>query len=204
MRKWLNFAAAMICVISSASAANAATSIVINGKLTGATGVNVNGTIYDVEFLDGTCVNLFNGCNSISDFTFNEEGALQAASALLNQVFINTPEGQFDTNPALTFGCDESDICDVRIPSYFSLSNPELVIGASALNTSSEADQFALSAARRNFDSSDASSIVFARFQQISAVPEPSTWAMLLFGFGFVGVIMRSAKRGKKLAIFGV
>jgi PEP-CTERM motif len=33
------------------------------------------------------------------------------------------------------------------------------------------------------------------------AVPEPSTWAMMLLGFGFVGGAMRSAKRRQKVTV---
>lgn len=32
-------------------------------------------------------------------------------------------------------------------------------------------------------------------------VPEPTTWAMMLLGFGFVGGAMRSAKRRQKLTV---
>lgn len=38
------------------------------------------------------------------------------------------------------------------------------------------------------------------RLTQISAVPEPGTWMMMLLGFGFVGAAMRAAKRRPKLA----
>ena len=34
-----------------------------------------------------------------------------------------------------------------------------------------------------------------------SAVPEPSTWAMLLLGFGFIGSAMRSAKRRNRVSV---
>jgi hypothetical protein len=34
-----------------------------------------------------------------------------------------------------------------------------------------------------------------------AAVPEPSTWAMLLLGFGFVGGAMRSARRRQKVTV---
>jgi hypothetical protein len=37
--------------------------------------------------------------------------------------------------------------------------------------------------------------------QAVSAVPEPSTWAMMLVGFGFIGSTMRSAKRRRKLSV---
>lgn len=33
------------------------------------------------------------------------------------------------------------------------------------------------------------------------AVPEPTTWAMMLIGFGFIGGAMRSAKRRQKIAL---
>ena len=42
---------------------------------------------------------------------------------------------------------------------------------------------------------------VIGRFEFNSAVPEPSTWAMMLLGFGFVGGAMRHAKRRQKLTI---
>src|SRR5262245_51552264 len=70
-------------------AAQAAPTLVVNGTtLTGARNVDVNGTLYDVDFLDGTCVAIFSGCNAISDFTFQSDLSAQAASqALLDQVF---------------------------------------------------------------------------------------------------------------------
>lgn len=36
---------------------------------------------------------------------------------------------------------------------------------------------------------------------QVGGVPEPSTWAMLLLGFGVVGGAMRSAKRRQRVAV---
>lgn len=36
---------------------------------------------------------------------------------------------------------------------------------------------------------------------EIGAVPEPSSWAMMLLGFGFVGGAMRSAKRKQRLTV---
>ena len=51
---------------------------------------NVDGSLYDFEFLDGTCVALFSGCDDISDFTFSTVAAATLASqALLDQVRLN-------------------------------------------------------------------------------------------------------------------
>jgi hypothetical protein len=37
--------------------------------------------------------------------------------------------------------------------------------------------------------------------QATAAVPEPSTWAMMLLGFGFIGGAMRTAKRQHKVTV---
>ena len=74
-------------------------------NLTGATNVNVGGVLYDVEFVDGTCINVFSGCdNAAEDFAFSSvEVATSAANALLSQVFVDTPVNGspelFDTDP---------------------------------------------------------------------------------------------------------
>ena len=50
-----------------ASPAHAAILVVDgSGMLTGATGVMVNGTPYDVSFQGGSCNAVFNGCDSLS------------------------------------------------------------------------------------------------------------------------------------------
>ncbi|HIF97852.1 MAG TPA: PEP-CTERM sorting domain-containing protein [Myxococcales bacterium] len=88
-----------------ASGAQAATLNVIGGQLYGASGVDVGGTLYDVEFLDGSCITLFTGCDDASDFTFQSQAAaLLASQALLDQVFF---EGAtlFDWLPASITGC---------------------------------------------------------------------------------------------------
>jgi hypothetical protein len=63
MRLLFSFVTLLVSIVLS-SAASAATLIVdSNGILTGATGVNVGGTLYDVEFVDGSCIALFDGCD---------------------------------------------------------------------------------------------------------------------------------------------
>lgn len=108
-------------------AARAATLIVAgDGQLTGATGVDVDGVLYDVAFRDGTCIDLFDGCDSPDDFAFQRpDGAtslpddvLAAGNALIEQVLIDGPDGAFDSDPQLTLGCEEggpSD-CQIAIP----------------------------------------------------------------------------------------
>ena len=80
----------------------------------GASGVDVGGTLYNVEFLDGTCVDLYNGCDEASDFTFTTQAeARQANQALLDQVFLYGVLGDFDSNSGLTAHCGGSSTCKV-------------------------------------------------------------------------------------------
>lgn len=37
--------------------------------------------------------------------------------------------------------------------------------------------------------------------EQVAAVPEPATWALMLLGFGFVGGAMRAKKRQQKVTV---
>ena len=83
-----------------------------NGILMGADFVEVNDSFYNVRFLDGTCIDLFNGCDEASDFVFNtEQSAADATSALLAQVFVDGVKGMFDSEPDSTYGCDTIDVC---------------------------------------------------------------------------------------------
>lgn len=69
-----------------------------NGEVTGAKNVLVNGSLYDVEFKEGSCYALFDLCTNTTQFVFSTQAQAQAASAaLLSQVFV----GVHDTDPTL-------------------------------------------------------------------------------------------------------
>ena len=94
--------------------ANAATELVIDdGQLVGATHVKVDGSWFNVDFVGGSCTNLFAGCNSPADFAFtNQTQALAAGNALLSQVF----GGAHGASPELTLGCEDATLCSLIIP----------------------------------------------------------------------------------------
>ena len=101
-----------------ASGAQAATLNVdgATGQLLGASGVEVGGILYNVVFLDGTCIDLYGGCEDDFDFTFqSSEDALEASQVLLDLVFIDGPLGNFDTESELTNECGGS-FCNVYTP----------------------------------------------------------------------------------------
>lgn len=76
-----------------------------SGRLLGATGVVVAGTAYDVQFRDGSCAALFNGCDTADDFLFNTQAkAAEASIALRAQVF--EAFSSYDLAPELTRGCE--------------------------------------------------------------------------------------------------
>jgi len=121
MRKF--FLAAVLVLM--ASGAQAATLNVIDGILHGAFGVDVGGALYDVEFLDGTCIDLFTGCDEQADFTFTDEASATLASeALLDEVFVDGPGGQFRSEPNLTVGCSDSRLCNTLTPIAVNSSGP--------------------------------------------------------------------------------
>ena len=178
-----------------ASGSSAATLIVNgSGQLTGATGVDVNGTLYDVGFVDGTCSAVFSGCDDIGDFQFTSSAnASAAAVALLAQVFIDGAGGLFDSQAFATSGCQTLNVCAALIP--YSLNNVYAAINFSAGSGSDVT--FTNGTLAAGHDTSADGAQVWARFSPsvVAAVPEPSTWAMLLIGFGAVCAAARRKKR---------
>lgn len=89
-------------------------------QLRGAHNVPVLGSLYDVLFVGGTCIQLFRGCDELSDFVFRTPSdAAAAATALLDWVLIDTSQGapeDFDSNPSFTSGCDDPDVCYIITP----------------------------------------------------------------------------------------
>ena len=190
----LKRAAAVLLAIQFASAAPAAELIVDgSGELTGATGVDVGGTLYDVAFVDGTCASLFSGCDELADFTFQTDAAAAAAAqALLDQVFLDGGLGAFDTAPELTSGCSVgSGACSVITPYLVNL--PNNLLAREAFNHNGSSDFVgSVDVDPLTFDTSPFSAFVWARFTPTAAaVPEPGTWAMMLIGFAAVGFRMR-------------
>lgn len=102
---------------SSSTRAEVVLDVGSDGRLWGAKNVSILGALYDVEFKDGTCIALFNGCDIESDFAFHTlEDASEAAQALLEQVFLDGPLESFDSDPTLTNGCSSVEVCRSHIP----------------------------------------------------------------------------------------
>jgi hypothetical protein len=180
-----------------ASAVFAATPVVSEtGQLIGATGVNVQGTLYDVTFQDGSCISLFGGCTQENFMPVDVGG--DAAVALLNQVFLDSESGNFDSDPSLTRGCGPNvwSLCRPYVP-IFKFTDQERItqfFAATVVNGPGDNDYFEGGFMSDDWDFTPDPGITFALFTP-AAVSEPATWAMMLLGFGAIGVSLRSARR---------
>jgi hypothetical protein len=172
---------------------------VSGGELTGALGVNVGGTLYDVQFVEGTCPALFSGCDDPSDFAFNTQSAAdQASQALLGQVFVNGAQGNFDTQPELTFGCEEFPafaVCQAWTP----FDPPEGVVFGSAsvaVNAVAESgDNVSFGSFSEIADMTTSPIDVWARWNLVQVQPAGAPGALSLIALGLLGLAWSRFRR---------
>jgi len=183
--------------------AQALTLQVADGKLTGAQGVLVEGSLYDVKFLDGTCSTVFGSeCSGSGSFVLNSAiSALSAANALINQVFspTNSPSGIPNYPPSLNIAGIGPDLgfaevmipyaLPAQFPGYFEAQTVKLCPELCGLPH--EYVTFFRQPLSQN--TTDLPYRVFAQF--VSApVPEPETYALMMVGLGLVGLAARRRK----------
>lgn len=183
---------ALVMAAALAQGAAAAT-LTVNGDgiLTGARGVTINGSLYDVTFFDGSCVDAFGECDSEDDYSVRFADAVPFAQALLDQVFV----GVFDTNPERTLGCSGvsgASSCFV------------IMAGRPTLDTGRMASVYALNLSGGNADSVDfgifpalldLASFTHAAFAPSTVIPLPAAAWGLLTGLGGLLVMGRRAAR---------
>jgi hypothetical protein len=169
-----------------------------SGQLTGATGVNVGGSLYDVSFneCDVGAGGFSTGC---TPYFTTQATATTAAQALLAQVLIDSPAGAFDTHPELIFGCGSLFSCSVAVPYNFTADT------MAANNYATEAfDDVSYTPFYWNAVTHGTTPLNYAVFASFSpSVPEASTWAMMLLGFAAIGASMRSPRRRLQTAAVG-
>lgn len=186
------------------------------GLLTGATGVMVSGTAYDVRFQAGSCNAVFNGCDPLEDLFFTSgASALAASQALLDQVFLGqnlgiidpAAPGLFDDHPGLIQGCHNApngyQQCIALTPYGFS-GGLELLTG-NAINYGSfyegdplRIDQASLgSIVGGGTPTSEIQTFAVWSLSQVTAVPEASTLGLLCAGL--VAMVVSMGRRARKI-----
>lgn len=84
-----------------------------SGQLLGVNDIEVNGTLYNVDFLEGSCYTFFAPCLSNDNLDFDINLAQDASWALKEQVF-DVPEWSlYTSNPSMTFGCEDLYGCTI-------------------------------------------------------------------------------------------
>lgn len=156
------------------------------GQLLGANNVAVNGVNYNVQFKDGACASLLGQCGSSANFFFNNQSDAEAAShALLSSVFVDSAQGLFGSDPTLTNGCINTELCQVFTP--FPPTPEGFPSFAIALNYAASvltADTVQVYITNRPFgDTTNIPGYTYAVWSltPVSEIPEPSTiWLAVL------------------------
>lgn len=183
----------------SVSSANAATYEfgpgVFGNELLGANGVIVNGLTYNVSFLDGSCASIYDGCDELSDFTFNSAADADAASqALIDQVF--NLSDIYDIFPHGTRGIEFTSYGEFYTPYGFSSINRVSLDGmrnSSGANPDLQLCGIGGCSLGLTEDITSFQQLAYAQWTQVSPVPVPA--AIWLFGTALMGLVGFSKRR---------
>ena len=114
-----------------------------HGQLIGALGVQVGDDYYDVEFIDGSCAAVFDGCDEVSDLPFgaSEKKARDASNELLRQVLQDGPLGAFKSTPSLIRGLEDEKYGFLYTPRGLNSPSPHANVEATAVVNASPAGE---------------------------------------------------------------
>lgn len=154
-----------------------------NAILTGVKNIVIDGKLYDVEFVGGSCSQAFAPCDASSFLFTTRAGAGAAAQALADQVFLNDSESNSDGLPANTRGCDVTLDCWFFNPYAVDGDRVEAVGFHNAVYMPDAIEWLSTDVTARY------TNVTYARWTAASAaVPEPGSIALMglaMAGFAF-------------------
>lgn len=169
-----------------------------SGNVTGATGLEADGATYSMEFVDGSCIELFDGCDSNADFIVPGTGDVTHGALLdtFYDAFIAPIRSSFDPDsldaaPWLAIGCDDQLVCNTFAP--IKVESVVLVTTGRFLNFHSAQDSRdeAPEAVDSNIAGSSSlfPSANYARFSlETVTVPLPGTLPLVALGLLVLGL----------------
>ncbi len=155
------------------------------GKLAGATEIEIGGSLYDVEFVDGTCAAVFGACDPASFMFPNLVDALAASAALGSQVF--GAGDVFDEQTEKTSGCTNTIACFIATP--YGVTTP--AVSLAYFSNSVAGDDTGDTGFLTSTDFAAANNYVWARWAAsdpvVRDVPEPGPLGLVALGLVAAG-----------------
>jgi hypothetical protein len=196
--KLISLMASAALAVSLATAASAATPILvdISGASDVGTTVNLAAGTYNVSFIDNTAAGGFNGFSFWSNTSgcASSSNCAQGFTELFEVVDGGSTTQFIKLDSSTVNGYNIYDTAADALAGYQAGGVSEIVDGVNE----GQSTRFTLTAPTSlNFVIQDSyypdnrGGVSIA----LSAVPEPSTWAMMLVGFGGLGAAMRGARR---------
>lgn len=179
--------------------------IVESGKLIGAKGVTV-GSLgeFDVEFTEGSCAALFQGCDEATDFVFRSSAdAISASQALLDFVFIDGAAGLFDSQPELTRGCGAVNLCATYTPYELRSDLPAVLVGRSDnySSASGSSDSVLIDRPDPGFDTGWFGNVTYAVWSRSDSSPSPVSAPGTLALLGVAGLALGWTQRRRPMGV---
>ncbi len=157
------------------------------GQLLGAFNVNVEGTLWDVVFEEGTIANIFTNADGFD--APDNSAAVAFSRALGNSVFLDLFGFEFDNDPTAISGCEVIRLCSIITPYQNNF-------GASLVNASGSVNAVAVfTAFASSTDTSQVPDTTWANWSlasdRASVVTEPSGVALILLGVAGLAIRRR-------------
>ncbi|MEM7101127.1 MAG: VPLPA-CTERM sorting domain-containing protein [Pseudomonadota bacterium] len=184
----------IIAILAISEHAAALTLTVESGKVTGATGVNINGTIYNLSLTaNGGCADLYFGCNNDSDFAPLTESDFAATQNALASVLQSAFDSGFVANEIA--GCSDMTNCYIFTPTHAVEISSRIALAGALLDVTGVTLQLLGYGFGENVNFSNFANTTWGIFE-VAAVPLPAAvWLFVSALGGLFGVRKLKARQ---------